>query len=302
MDSEKNPETPEAIRSLRMEMPASYADMEADAVRTVEMILAPYPKAGRIWDLLTSDEEVAAYWRMANFFTVRRLGMNDHGEVHAKIATASALTILSLLIDAGVQPDVVESGAGDPDDAAVVVLSAMLCHDFGNAVHREAHQEISVPIALPVLNRLLPEIYPDAGRRAEILSFILSAIYTHHAEPPALTREAAIVCIGDSSDMTKGRGRMAFDAGNITIHTVSALSIEAVEIRTGCERPVEIRIIMSNSAGIFQVQEVLGRKVAIGPLKEYVDVIAIVREGDGEERILDGITMRDGRCLPFKKE
>ncbi|KUK71462.1 MAG: Metal dependent phosphohydrolase [Methanomicrobiales archaeon 53_19] len=285
-----------------MEMPETYAEMEAEAASKVTSILSVYPKAERMYDLLVTDDEVRAYWRMTNYFTVRQLGMNDHGETHAKIATASALTILDLLQKAGILPDIVEAGAGSEDDAALVVLSAMLCHDFGNAIHREAHQEISIPLAHAVLSRLLPSIYPNIGERTEILSFILSAIYTHHAEPLPLTKEAAMVCIGDSSDMTKGRGRMAFDAGSITIHTVSALSIERVDIVSGRERPVEIQIMMSNSAGIYQVQEILGRKVAVGPLKDYVDVIALVEPGEGEERILEGITIRSGKCLPFRRE
>jgi len=294
--------TIESLRSLRMTIPETYAGMETEAVSKIRSILSAYPKAEQMYDLLVNDDEVAAYWRMANYFTVRHLGMNDHGETHAKIATASALTILDLLQKAGITPDVVESGAGSGDDAALIVLSAMLCHDFGNAIHREAHQDISVPLAHTVLSRLLPSIYPNIGQRTEILSFILSAIYTHHAEPLPLTKEAAMVCIGDSSDMTKGRGRMAFDSGSITIHTVSALSIERVDIISGEERPVEIRIMMSNSAGIYQVQEILGRKVTVGPLKDYVDVIALVEPGDGEERILEGVTMRSGKCFPFRKE
>ena len=294
--------TIESLRSLRMTIPETYAGMETEAVSKIRSILSAYPKAEQMYELLVNDDEVAAYWRMANYFTVRHLGMNDHGETHAKIATASALTILDLLQKAGITPDVVESGAGSGDDAALIVLSAMLCHDFGNAIHREAHQDISVPLAHTVLSRLLPSIYPNSGQRTEILSFILSAIYTHHAEPLPLTKEAAMVCIGDSSDMTKGRGRMAFDSGSITIHTVSALSIERVDIISGEERPVEIRIMMSNSAGIYQVQEILGRKVTVGPLKDYVDVIALVEPGDGEERILEGVTMRSGKCFPFRKE
>jgi Uncharacterized conserved protein len=294
--------TIERLQGLRIGMPETYAGMEVEATAKISSILSAYPKAEQMYNLLVADDEVRAYWRMANYFTVRHLGMNDHGETHAKIATASALTILDILKKAGIPPDIVEAGAGSEDDAALVVLSAMLCHDFGNAIHREAHQEISIPLAHAVLSRLLPVVYPDTAERTEILSFILSAIYTHHAEPLPLTKEAAMVCIGDSSDMTKGRGRMAFDSGSITIHTVSALSIERVEIVSGKEQPVEIRIMMSNSAGIYQVQEILGRKVAVGPLKDYVDVIALIEPGEGEERILEGITMRSGKCLPFRRE
>src|SRR5208337_4922076 len=119
-------------------------------------------------------------------------------------------------------------------------------------------------------------------------SFILSAMYTHHGEPKPLTIEAALVCIGDSTDMTRGRGRAAFERGSITIHSVSALAIERVEIRKGKEKPIELRITMSNSAGIYQVQEILAPKVRAGPLADFVEVIAVTdaNTGDHEQRIV----------------
>jgi len=67
---------------------------------------------------------------------------------------------------------------------------------------------------------------------------ILHCIYAHEFEVKDLTEEAALVGIADGTDMTKGRGRLAFDKGNINIHTVTALIIERVEVTKGKERPV----------------------------------------------------------------
>jgi metal-dependent HD superfamily phosphatase/phosphodiesterase len=302
MDTRENTicDRPE-MRGVRCDLPVSYAAMEQEAIAAIERLLTAKPKARRLWGLLAADDEVGASWSMANYIAVRKLGMNDHGKTHATIATASALRMLELLVAAGIEPDVVASGAGDEDDAALAVLSATLCHDFGSMVHRDEHSAISVSLAVPVLDRLLPEIYPDAAKRTAIRSFILSAIFTHHGEPRPLTIEAALVCIGDATDMTKGRGRLAFDAGSVTIHTVSALSIERVTIRKGEERPIEIRVFMSNSAGIFQVQEILGRKVALGPLAGYVEVTAVMEPdlGDYEQRIVYGIRMTGTTFSPI---
>jgi uncharacterized protein len=74
-----------------------------------------------------------------------------------------------------------------------------------------------------------------------------------------------------------------------------------VEIRKGKEKPVELRISMSNSAGIYQVQEILAPKVRAGPLAGYVEVVAITDSGtgDAEQRIVKGIRMEGAKFVPF---
>jgi len=86
-----------------------------------------------------------------------------------------------------------------------------------------------------------------------------------------------LVGIADGTDMTKGRGRLAFDKGNVNIHTVSALSIEKVEIRQGEDVPVQILIYLNNSAGVFQIQETLGKKIVGGPLEDYCEIVAVAK-------------------------
>jgi len=80
--------------------------------------------------------------------------------------------------------------------------------------------------------------------------------------------------------LLKDFGRIAFDKGNVNIHTVSALSIEKVEIVQGRDVPINILIHMNNSAGIFQIQETLGKKsIMDSPLENYVEVIATTTIG-----------------------
>jgi len=192
-------------------------------------------------------------------------------ENHAKVAGASAITMLQLLVEAGIQPDVVTSGAGDVDDAFLVVLTGALLHDLGNQIHREEHAHWGIYLALPILDRLMPLIYEDPEQR-----------------------KAGLVAVADGCDLTKGRGRMAFDLGNINIHTVSALSIEEVVIAEGKEYPVEIVVLMCNSAGIFQVQETLTEKILHSPLAGHVTVRATTQPEDRpiDARIVHSISLK----------
>jgi metal-dependent HD superfamily phosphatase/phosphodiesterase len=278
-------------------------DLEARSTEIIVHHLSCRPRAKQMWELLTGDPEVQASWRMANYVASTKLGMNDHGRTHVTVATASALTMLDLLDGSPFVPDIITGKFGDRDDAALVVLTAMLCHDLGNMVHREDHADLGVVLALPILDRLLPAIYDDPQKRTAIRSFILSAIYTHHGVPKPLTIEAALVCIADSTDMTRGRGRVAFESGSITIHSVSALAIEKVEIRKGKEKPIGLVIHMSSSAGIFQVQEILAPKVRAGPLADAVDVIAVTskKAHAAGQTIVSGIRMQGAKFVPYTK-
>lgn len=100
-----------------------------------------------------------------------------------------------------------------------------------------------------------------------------------------------MIGIGDATDMTKGRGRMAFSLGSLSIHCVSALGIEEVIIAEGKETPIEIIIQMSNSAGIFQVQETLGKKIVSSPLEKYIQVTAYTfsEKASSDKRIIHRI-------------
>jgi len=281
-------------RGFELEIPQSYLEMMQDAEKTIVQLTADKPKARRMWKLLKDDPEVNADWDMANFIAVSKLKYNDHGEVHAKIVAANALKMLRLLLDNGVLPSVIKERAGDVDDAYLIVLAAALLHDIGNQVHRENHHISSVYLAIPLLNRLLPEIYENREVMYEVRAHVLNCIYSHEFDVRDLTEEACLIGIADGTDMTKGRGRIAFDKGNINIHTVSALSIEKVEIMQGKDVPVRILIHLNNSAGIFQIQETLGRKIIDSPLEDYVEVIAVAKPDEPmmDQRIIHQLIVK----------
>jgi hypothetical protein len=267
-----------------------------NSVALIQDLIKDWPKTRCCWDILNQDPELAAHWDCANYITVQKLGMNDHGKVHAMVATASALQILDILMNTGIVPDIVSSGMGDSDDAYLIVLTAALCHDIGNEIHRIDHISHSLLIISPILDRVLQQIYDNPIQITWIRSFINSAIYSHHGDPRPLTIEAGSVCIGDATDMTTGRARTAYDQGSITIHTISALSIDQVTIKPGNDTPVVITIQMSNSAGLYQVQEILSPKIAAGPLTSYVELkITLADESSGfEKQILSEIKLIQG--------
>lgn len=283
-------------RGLDPQIVSGFEDLESSAVQTAEAALEAYPIAAKLYHVLAQDAQVRAHWEMANYMTVVKLGYNDHGETHAKIATANALTILRLLQRAGVEPDLVADGLGDVEDAFLVTAAAALLHDIGNQGGRAGHEALGVSLALPILDRLMGSIYPSAEKRTKMTACIAHAMLAHDLGSPPLTLEAAAVAVGDGADLTKGRGRIAFDLGKVDIHSVSALAIQDVTIRAGETLPVEILITMTNAAGIFQVEQTLAAKVIRTPLGDLVAVKAVVLP-EGDEPVLERIALRNGRFV-----
>ena len=283
-------------RGVVIELAASYEELEAQNLAAVEPLWPKYPKTHDFWQCLLADPEAQSNWDMANYMAVNKLGYNDHGRTHAIIAGSNAVRIFDLLVESGVKPDVTLSGAGDLDDACLVTATAALLHDIGNQLHRQRHELLGVGLAQTVLDRLMPDLYPDIEQRIELRAFILHAILSHDFDPPPLTFEAGVVGVADGTDVTKGRGRKAFDLGKIDIHSVSALAIDEVRITKGKDFPVEITVVMNNSAGIFQIEETLTRKVVQGPLSKWITVVAMTQPSDSQSdaRIIERLTLRNG--------
>ena len=287
----------------RVEFATPRAKLLQEADSAIRADLGHFPKALAVYDLLAKDEEALANWDMANFITVRKLGYNDHGRVHAWVTGAASLAIIELLVAAGVKPDVIESGTGDLDDTFMVVLAGTMLHDIGNQVHRAAHEAHGVALALPILERVLGAVYPDASLRTKLRAFILHSINCHDLSPAPLTLEAGVTAVADGTDITKGRGRKAFASGKVDIHSISALAVEQVSIARGLEKPVEISVLMNNSAGIFQVEETLAKKVTGSPLRNYVALTARTDDGfDRDQRIVYKVSLEGAQFVNLKSE
>ncbi len=281
-----------------LKMPSSYTSLEEESIRTINERLKDHPISSKLFQMLQDDEETNALLGLANYIAVRKLGYNDHGPIHARIVTANGLKLLRIVMDSkDVKVDSIHGLGMDEDDAHLIVLAACFLHDIGNAVHREEHELFSVMYARSILERLLPELYPDIKKRTAVIEQVLHAIYAHDVGQDALTIESAIVVIADGCDITKGRGRLSYDLGKHDIHSISALSIESVDIRKGKTKLIEIMVNMSNSAGIYQVQETLGNKVARSPLKDHVEIVALLQPSKTppELQVIDRIVFSDGK-------
>ncbi len=243
------------------------------------------PKLAAIVDRVNESDELYALWVAQNVNAVERLSMSDHGPVHVQIVANSALRLLRLLVDGGVTPSVVSDYAMEPADAEVVVCLAALLHDVGMSIHRDGHEAFSLFIARPILRELLATSY-EGPEREILVSEVLHAIIAHRAGGRPLTVEAGVLRIADALDMAQGRSRIAFRAGSVSIHAVSAEAIEAVQIERGEEVPVTIRVDMTNSAGVFQVDQLLREKLRGSGLEEHLQVEAHI-EGETEKRLVE---------------
>ena len=241
------------------------------------------PRLHRVMDLVNQDDDLYALWLAANVNAVERLGMTDHGPVHVKIVMNIAVRMLRLLSDAGVEPSVTTHYGLPPEDAEVVVALAALLHDVGMSIHRTGHEEFSLFIAKGKLDEMLPQVY---DRRASTImrSEVLHAIIAHRSGGVPLTLEAGIVRIAEALDMAKGRSRIPFSAGSLSIHSISAQAIEAVTIEKGEELPIRLTVEMSNSAGVFQLGQLFREKLKGSGIEEYVEVEGRM-EGETEKRL-----------------
>ena len=158
-------------------------------------------------------------------------------------------------------------------DAEMVVVLGGLLHCIGMAVHRDRHEDSSLLLAAPKLYELLDGIYEEPELTV-VASEVLQTITSHREGGRPLTLEAGIVRVADALDMAKGRSRIPFERGSASIHAVSAAAIESVTITDGTDRAVLIEIQMNNSAGLYQVDELLKAKLRGTGLEPYVEVVA----------------------------
>ncbi len=257
----------------------------------------PYRSNSRlklIMEKVRQDRRLQQYWKCSNVMAIERMGYTDHGPTHVKIVANLSLRLLRILVEKKlITPSIVENYGMTNDDAEVVVVLASVLHDLGMIVQRRDHEKYSATLALSVLGNLLASAFKEE-EQAIITSEVLHAIVAHEEpvgnEPTnrILTKEAGIVGIADALDMEAGRARIPFQSGKIDIHAVSALSIEKVEIELteDAPKPITIKIKMSNSAGVFQIDELLKPRIIKSGLEKYFHVIAEIT-GEKERKIID---------------
>ena len=243
------------------------------------------PRLRRLIELVNADDELYGLWLAANVNAMERLGMTDHGPVHVKIVMNLAVKLIRALVQAGIPSSVERNYGMTAQDAEVIVALAALLHDTGMSIHRADHEAMSLFVVQPVLRRFLAELYDDVALATVVRSETLHAIIGHRAGGRPLTIEAGVVRVADALDMAKGRSRIPFEAGSVSIHSISAAAIEGIRIEEGTAKPVRIAIEMSNSAGVFQLDQLFREKLMGSGLEPYIELEANI-EGETEKRLL----------------
>lgn len=234
---------------------------------------------------LFADEELQELQDYANNVSIKRLGYNDHGPVHMRQVAGNAIKMLNILQESGIKTSLEKEEIGTFEDSMCAVIMAGLMHDLGMSIGRQGHEEMSVILAQPLIDRALMHLFPDDLRRRVIIkSLTTECIIGHMSSRKIHSIEAGIILIADGCDMTKGRARIPM-AINTTprvgdIHKYSANAINRISIRHGERKPIRIEVEMSGDVGFFQVEEVLLTKIDSSPSKMYVELYAGV---EGQE-------------------
>ena len=274
----EGPIAPEAVRETRL--------TPAEAVTGMRIRLPERRnrKLRRVLDRVNNDLQLKAWWHVSNVNAVVRLQINDHSWVHIQIVVNIALKLLRQLTKHGVEPSAVRDYGLTVEDAEVIVVLSALMHCVGMSVHRRGHEDFSLFLSEPKMRELLDGIY-DEPDRTVVISEVLQAITSHRSDGEPLALEAGILRVADALDMAKGRSRIPFEAGSVSMHSLSAAAIEEVTIGDGDEKPVKIEILMNNSSGLFQVDGLLKAKLRGSGLERYVEVIAHI-DTENEKRLV----------------
>jgi metal-dependent HD superfamily phosphatase/phosphodiesterase len=127
-------------------------------------------------------------------------------------------------------------------------------------------------VAQDKLRQMLPRLY-DERRSTIIRSEVLHAIISHRSGGKPLTLEAGVVRIADALDMAKGRSRIPFAAGSLSIHSVSAAAIEGVRLERGADCAIRVT----------------GEKLKGSGLERHMEIRA--KLGEEEKRLLTDFTL-----------
>ena len=272
------PVAAEAVRETRL------SPAEAVEAMRITVPVRGNRKLRRAVERANADRELKAWWHVANVNAVVRLEINDHSWVHIQIVANIALKLLRQLTKHGVEPSLVTDFGMADEDAEVVVVLAALTHCVGMSVHRRGHEDFSLFLAEPKLRELLDGIYEEPERTV-VVSEVLQAITSHRADGEPLSLEAGILRVADALDMAKGRSRIPFEKGRVSMHSLSAAAIDEVVIGDGEEKPTRIEILMNNSSGLYQVDGLLRAKLRGSGLEPYVEVIAHI-DTENEKRLV----------------
>ena len=262
----------------------SYIEKKLDE-RIIKRLSSKSPHNGKplqVAKIMLNDLELQYMQEYANIVSIKRLNFNDHGPVHMRKVVINSLDMLDLLNKAGIMLNLEREKCGTYEDSIVAVILASFLHDLGMTIGRKNHENMSFALAIPVIDRILNEVYgDDLEKKVVIRSIALEGIIGHMATQKIHSLEAGIILVADGCDMEKGRARipmrMSTESKVGDIHKYSAASIEKVKLSRGKKRAIKIMIEMKASVGFFQVEEVLFKKINISPVKSHIELYAGVK-------------------------
>ncbi|HYX87951.1 MAG TPA: HD domain-containing protein, partial [Gaiellaceae bacterium] len=192
--------------SQAAEREARLAPAEATAQMRINVPAQRNAKLRTLLERVNGDEQLKAWWHVANVNAVKRLGINDHSWVHVQIVANIGLRLLRLLAKRGVEPAMVEDYGMTREDAELVIVLGALLHCVGMAVHRDRHEDWSLFLADPKARELLRGVYEEPELTV-VVSEVLQTITSHRESGHPLTLEAGIVRVADALDIEEGRSR-----------------------------------------------------------------------------------------------
>jgi uncharacterized protein len=232
---------------------------------------------------INNNQELNTLWKIININAVDRLGMSDHGPVHFQIVANISVKFVRMLVDKKVDMSVTKNYQLSSQYAELIVFLASVLHDLGMTISRKDHETYSLFLANNLLHQIV-EFLP-INERTIVISEVLHAIISHRSDGKPITLEAGIVRVADALDMSEGRSRIVYKLKKMDIYSVSAAAIDKVDIKKGEEKPIQLNILMNNSAGIFQLDELLKKKITGSGIEKYIDVHAYINQKN-EKRLL----------------
>ena len=140
------------------------------------------PICTELVNYLFQDEELKEMQDYANNVSIKRLGFNDHGPVHMRQVANNAIKMLNILHDFDIKTSLEREEMGTFEDSLCAVIIASLMHDLGMMIGRSHHEEMSVMLAIPLIDRTLEHLFGNNIHKKTILkSLAIETIIGHIA-------------------------------------------------------------------------------------------------------------------------
>ncbi len=233
----------------------------------------------KLAEMMIEDKEIEILQDYANTVSITRLNYNDHGPVHMRKVASNAMKIMEILNKAGIKFNLELENYGTYEDSRIAVFTAAFLHDIGMSIGRDGHERMTIILSQEKIDSLMKLTYQDDLKMQLVIkSLIFEGIIGHMGTQKIHSLEAGVVLVADGCDMEGGRARipLIMESGSKVgdIHKYSSAAIKKVYLEEGRELPLRIQVEMTESAGFFQIEEVLMKKIAMSPVKKHIELYA----------------------------